>query len=150
MAPWKDSEHKLCVQAGRSQKDCNSNSIWKRRMSRIWKINTSKGLCLSQSQTSSKKASFAFAQTAKCTTISFPKLINQKEGKTDLPSNALKIHLHAGACLDCTGIMGMRWCRAGAAAPEDTTLGKPHGANPQPQLPRKLSTKCSVTAGGTD
>lgn len=77
-------------------------------MSRIWKINTSKGLCLSQSQTSSKKASFAFAQTAKCTTISFPKLINQKEGKTDLPSNALKIHLHAGACLDCTGIMGMR------------------------------------------
>jgi len=59
-------------------------------MSRVWKIITSKGLCLSQSQTSSNKASFAFAQTAKHATRSFPKLISQKEGKAGLPSECFE------------------------------------------------------------
>lgn len=59
-------------------------------MSRVWKIKTSNGLCLSQSQTSSNEASFAFAQTAQCATISFPKLISQEEGKADLPSKCFE------------------------------------------------------------
>lgn len=125
MASLKDWQHKLGVQEGRSQKDGNSNSFWNRRMSRVWKINTSKGLCLSQSQTSLNKAAFAFAQTAKCATISFPKLISRRMGKQRSLAGTLKTDSYAGPCLHCTGIIGMRRSRAGVSAPGGTTSGEP-------------------------